>query len=185
MFAKSFLFFMGVYLVLGHPHSCEKTQPENIKHIALQKQIGKDHDTLKAFARSLFFHKDSEVIHLLFKGFFGAYQLTPRPHKGILLLDQEKRVFGAYSLDMDDNGKELIGNLYSGIPFDDNRWSTHKILTLYRVDPDHPMGRRCTEIAFPVKTENQLLGWVLFQMDMDILREHYDTQEETLRRLKF
>ena len=59
-----------------------------------------------------------------------------------------------------------------------------KTLVLYRADQEYPMGHRAVEVAFEIEKENQPLGWLLFQMNMDTLRKNYSLTEDDLRRFQ-
>ena len=61
----------------------------------------------------------------------------------------------------------------------------HRVLTLYRADKDHPMGKKGTEIAFELKQGDQLLGWLIFQLDMERLKKNYGLDLDNLRKLRF
>ena len=59
------------------------------------------------------------------------------------------------------------------------------MLTLYRVDKDHPMGHKGIEITFEMNKDDHFLGWLVFQMDMDLLGQEYGIDEEGLKRFQF
>ena len=45
--------------------------------------------------------------------------------------------------------------------------ATHKILTLFRADKDHPMGAKGVEIAYEIHQENgEITNWLIFQLEM-------------------
>ena len=79
----------------------------------------------------------------------------------------------------------MIGISYAGIQYKGSEESLHKVLTLYRVDKDHPMGKKSTEITFEISKDNSFLGWVVFQMDMELLEREYSINEEDLEKLQF
>ncbi|MFO7461525.1 MAG: hypothetical protein R6X07_12980, partial [Desulfatiglandales bacterium] len=106
------------------------------------------------------------------------------PYTGLVLLDSEKRVFDSVSIKPGAETGALIGNSYSGIPFQGGEQSLFRILSLYRPDAEHPMGRKGVEVAFEMAKEGRRLGWLLFQMDMKALGENFDIDEEGLKRLQ-
>ena len=59
------------------------------------------------------------------------------------------------------------------------------MLTLYRADEDHPMGSQGVEVAFEMKKDDQFVGWLVFQMDVDLIRDVYGVDEEGLKKLRF
>ena len=80
----------------------------------------------------------------------------------------------------------MIGSSYAGIEFQDSEKSSHhKVLTLFRVDKNHPMGRKGIEIAFEIEKGGTSLGWLIFQMDVDTLKQKFEIDEETLKRFQF
>ena len=76
----------------------------------------------------------------------------------------------------------MLGSSYAGIAFQGSEKSLHKVLTLYRADKEHPMGHKGIEIAFEIDKNNQLLGWLIFQMDMDMMKEVYVIDEEGFKK---
>jgi len=106
-------------------------------------------------------------------------------YSGILLLGQDKKVHNAYYGDMERKGQEIIGNSYGGITFQNIEASSHKVLTLYRADGKSPMGCKCVEIAFEMRKGDVLLGWLLFQMDMEQLEKAFNIKEEALKKFRF
>ncbi len=79
----------------------------------------------------------------------------------------------------------MVGSSYSDIDFQGSERSVHRILVLYRTDQDHPMGQRAVEVAFELKKDGTLQGWLLFQMDLDCLKDSYGVEEHDLRTFQF
>ena len=119
------------------------------------------------------------------EAFFSVQNADMTPYAGLVLLNKDKVVFDAYSIKADNDVEKIIGNNYAGIEFKGNEGSLHKVLTLYRAGKDHPMGKRCLEIAFEVKRDGNLLGWLIFQIDEDQLKRVYRINEEELREFRF
>ncbi|MEJ2656023.1 MAG: hypothetical protein P8012_02365 [Desulfobacterales bacterium] len=67
----------------------------------------------------------------------------------------------------------MIDSNYAGIEFQGDENALQRILTLYRMDKDHPMGRKCVEIAFNINKNNRRIGWLIFQMDLHRLKTNY------------
>ena len=81
--------------------------------------------------------------------------------------------------------ERFLGQYYRGIPFEPNKDSRHYVLTLYRLDDAHPLGKEEIEVAFPIEKEGDLLGYLVFQMNEGLLTEHYRMDEEALKALVF
>jgi hypothetical protein len=79
----------------------------------------------------------------------------------------------------------MIGSSYAAIDFQGSEDSLHKVLTVYRTDKNHPMGKKGTEIAFELYIDNIFKGWLVFQMDMDALADTYGIDENNLKNLQF
>jgi hypothetical protein len=47
------------------------------------------------------------------------------------------------------------------------------------------MGARGVEVAFEMKKDDQFVGWMVFQMDVDLIRDVYGVDEEGLKKLRF
>jgi hypothetical protein len=47
------------------------------------------------------------------------------------------------------------------------------------------MGYKGIEIAFEVKKDDQSLGWLIFQLDTDVLHKEYGLDEEGLKKFQF
>lgn len=119
------------------------------------------------------------------KEFFNIQETALIPYTGLVLLDRNKKVFDAYSLKMDTETLEMAGSSYAGIEFRGSERSLHRVLSLYRADKDHPMGSKGIEIAFELNKDNQFLGWLVFQMNVDLLAKRYGLDEETLKKFQF
>jgi hypothetical protein len=46
------------------------------------------------------------------------------------------------------------------------------------------MGRKGIEVAFEMTKENQITGWLIFQMDIELL-DKYGINENTLKKFRF
>jgi hypothetical protein len=74
----------------------------------------------------------------------------------------------------------VVGNTYEGITFQNIGGSIHNMLTVYHVTPGHPTGEKSIELAFELWRGEVFLGWVVFQMDMERLKQEFEMNEETL-----
>jgi hypothetical protein len=120
------------------------------------------------------------------KDFFDIQENEESPYLGLVLLDENLMVFDAYSIKEGATTRsQMIGNSYSGIEFKGDETSLHRVLTLYRTDKDHPMGRKGLEVAFEMSEDNQLTGWLIFQMDPELLNNVYGVNEEDIEKFRF
>jgi hypothetical protein len=151
----------------------------------LQHRMAEDQRALKALITESFVSGNREKIHEQLEQFFRERKGLDLPYTGVLLLGPGKRVFAAYSSASDTDTKPRIGSSYSGIDFEGNDDSLHKVLTLYRVEAEHPMGRKGIEMAFEMEKDRQFLSWLVFQMDTALLENEYHLDEEGLQRFHF
>ena len=79
----------------------------------------------------------------------------------------------------------MIGGSYNAIDFQGSENSPHKVLTLYRADKNYPMGKKGVEIAFELYRGDQMLGWLIFQLDLDFLSRTHGIDAEDLKQFQF
>jgi hypothetical protein len=150
----------------------------------LKNLLAKDYVLLKSLLSNHFAAGDAPKTSQLMKEFFGLQEAASMPYTGLVLLDKDKKVFNAYS-SVSQSPDNIIGSSYAGIEFRGPENSIHKVLGLYRATKDHPMGSRGVEMAFEMQWGDQLLGWLVFQMDIEKLAKTYKLDEETLQRFHF
>jgi PAS domain S-box-containing protein len=180
----SFL-LLGVFVAavfLGYPYFSKGVQSVDLRKEELRNEIARDYLLLKSLLIQPFEDRNRSETTRVMKDFFGMQSETKSPYKGVVLLDQDKSVFDAYS---PSGPAANVGSSYGGIAFQGSEESLHSVLLLYRTDETHPMGKRGLEIAFELKGEGRTLGWLLFQMDMACLNDSYGVTEEDLRRFQF
>jgi PAS domain S-box-containing protein len=180
-----FLCLTAAFAFVAYPRFVENAQITDIKHQALRDQIAKDQLLLTSLLVDPFYRGDSDRTTQIMKEFMEIQQKNRTLYSGILLLGQDKKVHNAYYGDMERKGQEIIGNSYGGITFQNIEASSHKVLTLYRADGKSPMGCKCVEIAFEMRKGDVLLGWLLFQMDMEQLEKAFNIKEEALKKFRF
>ena len=151
----------------------------------LKNQIAKDYLLLKSLLTEPFEAQDRSKTSQLLKDFFIVQETTLIPYTGLVLLNKEKKVFNAHSIVSDIDVQKMVGSSYAGIEFQDSEKSSHKILTLFRVDKDHPMGSKGIEIAFEIKKDDRFLGWLILQMDVDLLKQKFGIDEKVLKKFQF
>jgi len=173
-------------VLFGYPYFTKGYLPVDTQKQELKNQLAKDFMLLRSVLAEPFAAGDRERTSGHMRKFFDVQDMDVTPYKGLVLLNGDKRVFDAYSVHLEDEElEEMVGDSYAGIPFQGPDDSAHKVLTLYRVTREHPMGHRGIEVAFEMRRNGRFLGWLLFQMDPEKLRKHYDLDENGLARFRF
>ncbi len=173
------LFFAYPYLNKGH-------LPMDVKKQELKNQLGKDFMLLRSLLGEAFEARDRSGTSSIMREFFQIQEGDVTPYRGLILLDDEKRVFDVYSTLMDPEEMDgMIGNSYAGITFRGSDESIHRVLTLYRMTREHPMGYRGLEVAFKFERNDGFVGWLLFQMNSEIIKDVYGVDEDILARFRF
>lgn len=165
------------------PRVLHQREITGFKQQLLCDRLAKDYLFLKSLLGPHFLSRDMDAIAAVMQNFF-KMQGDLAPYTGILLLDPEKKVFGAYTRAPSNTGAPPVGGSYADIPFEKAPDSIHRVLTVYRVDPENPMGRKGLEVAFQIRRQNRSLDWLLFQMDMRRLEEEFEADEKTLKSLR-
>lgn len=172
-------------IFLGYPYYSKGHQSVNLHQRELRNLLAKDYFLLNSWLADLPGGQGTAAIGRVLRHFFHIQQPNSIPYTGLVLLDQDKKVIAAYSVRPDSTAGDMTGSSYGAIDFRGSKDSLHKILTLYRTDKDHPMGKKGIEIAFELYKDNALTGWLVFQMDMDSLADTYGMNETNLINLHF
>ena len=172
---------LGV-VVFGRPHFSQGFQSVDEKKLAFRNELAKDYVLLKSLLLNHFAAADRQKTRQLMKEYFSIQNQSAIPYTGLVLLDDNKEVFDAYSRTAPN--KNMVGESYAGIAFRGDDTSIHKVLTLYRVDEKNPMGMKGLEISFPLHFGQRPIGWLVFQMDMELLRETYDLDAIELENIR-
>jgi hypothetical protein len=106
------------------------------------------------------------------------------PYRGFVLLDSGKKARYALMRDKASEDTDLIGSSYAGILINP-RDSAHTVLTLYRVTRHNPMGKRSVEVAFVIRSAGIETGWIVFVMDMALVRDKFNLDEKDLKAMQF
>lgn len=167
-----------------YPYFLGGRQTMDSRKKALRDQLAKDHLLLKSLLAEPMMNKERKKTHALMKEFFDI-QTARQPYTGLILIDDEKKVFDALSADVSAQTLKMVGNSYEGIEFQGNSKSLHKVLVVYRVSKDQPMGEKGLEMAFEMKKNSRLLGWLVFQMNVDLLFREYNIDENDLKKFHF
>ncbi len=169
----------------GYPYFAKGYRSTDVKKQELRNQLSKDCFFLRSLLTDAFLAGNRLKTSQLMKQFFDIQDTSTVPYTGLVLLDEDKEVFDAYSIIVAGDASAMVGSSYALVDFEGSERSLHKVLTLYRKDKDHPMGYKGIEIAFEVKKDNQSLGWLIFQLDTDVLGKEYGLDEEGLKKFQF
>jgi len=174
LFPSLILLFITVIGVFwGHSHLSKKPQIMNVNHLELKNRLSKDFLLLKSMLAKPFETGDRSKTNRLMKNFLDIQKSDNVPYNGLVLLDNNKKVFDAYSKNTGTNISPTIESSYKGIDFEDGKNSIHSVLTLYRADKNHPMGQKSIEIAYEMNKNKRRIGWLIFQLDLHRLKKDY------------
>ena len=176
---------LGAALFFGIPYIQKSRQSQDATKSGLQNQLAKDYFLLRSLLMDDFQQGDEKRITAIMRNFFDAQEVASAPYTGMILMDPSKRVLYAYSIRAGRDMGALVGSTYAGIEFEGDDDSLHRVLTLYRADQGHPMGDKGIEIAFVMEKDDELLGWLIFQMDVDRLARTYGVDEDVLKQFEF
>ena len=169
----------------GYPYFAKGYRSTDVKKQELRNQLAKDYFFLRSLLTDEFLADNRLKTSQWMKDFFDIQDTSTVPYTGLVLLDKDKEVFDACSIIMAADASEMVGSSYALVDFEGSERSLHKVLTVYRKDKDHPMGFKGIEIAFEVKTDSHPLGWLIFQLDTDVLGKAYGLDEEGLKKFQF
>jgi hypothetical protein len=179
------LVLLSVIVLAGYPYVSKRYRAISVKEQELKDQLAKDYLLLRSLLSEHLKAGDREKTSQLLQQVLKFQHASTIPYTGVVLLDRDKKVFDAYSEKMGREAMKMVGTTYAGIEFQGDESSFHRVLSLYRADPDHPMGTRGVEVAFEIKEGGQPLGWMVFQMDIDLLQDVYGVDEAGLKELRF
>ena len=180
-----FLALLSAAIFFGYPYFSRGYLTMDAKKLELKNQLAKDYLLLKSLLSEYFAETNRSKAGEVLKDVFDLQATGAIPYTGVVLLDQDKKVFCAYSIKMGTEAVKMAGSSYADIEFEGSENSLHRVLTPYRTAKDHPMGYKGIELAFEMKKENQLVGWLIFQMDVDLLKKVYDLDEVSLKKFEF
>ena len=184
-FSILLLFLSMGTIFFGYSHFSRDPQTVSIKQEGLRNQLGKDYLLLKSLLIDHFLTPESEKAKAIVKDFFNIQTPGEIPYKGLLFLDRDKMVMDYYPVDESIDVTSMINRSYAGINFHNDENPLYSILTLYHTDKNHPMGEKGVEVAFEMKKEGNPMGWLVFQMNMSLLRKKYGIDEEGLKEFLF
>jgi PAS domain S-box-containing protein len=172
-------------IFLGYPYYSKGHQAIDLRQKELRNLLAKDYFLLNSWLVDQVGSQNTEAISRVLQQFFNIQQTTAIPYTGLVLLDKDRKVVNAYSTKADISAGEMIGSSYAAIEFQGSEDSLHKVLTVYRTEKDHPMGKKGIEIAFELYKDKAFMGWLVFQMDMDSLKDTYGVDDKNLKKLQF
>ncbi len=177
------LYFAGT--LLGMPYFLQGYEQAEVPRHELRNQLAKDFFLLHSMLDKHFAPPDRAATHPLLQKFVAIQEKKAIPYSALILLDKDKRVFDALVVKGGADADSMLGNTYARLHFQGRPDSVHKVLTGYRKDASHPSSYRVVELAFAVGDRDQPRGWIVFQMDMDMLRQVYKLDEEALKKFRF
>jgi PAS domain S-box-containing protein len=177
--------FLTATIFLGYPYYSKGHQAADLRQNELSNLLAKDYFLLNSWLADPLGGHNTEAPSQVMQQFFNIQQTTAIPYTGLVLLDKDKKVVNAYSTKSDISAGDMTGNSYAAIEFQGSEDSLHKVLTVYRTEKDHPMGKKGTEIAFELYKDKTFVGWLVFQMDMDSLTDTYGIDVKNLKNLQF
>jgi len=172
-------------IFFGYPYFSKGYSITDTQKKDLEDDLVVDYRLLRSLLLEPFRAKDLQKTTEVMKRFFDAQKGVKIPFTGLALLGKDKRVFDAYSVLPGTAAKATIGSSYSAINLGESDGAPYKVLTLYREHKDHPMGIRHTEIAFSLHDGDVITGWLIFQMNMELLKSKYNATEKDLRAFRF
>ena len=172
-------------IYLGYPYYSKGHQAVDLRQKELRNLLAKDYFLLNSWLAEQPGVQNAQAISRAMQRFFNLQQAAAIPYTGLVLLDKNRKVVNAYSTKADISGVDMIGSSYVAIEFEGSADSLHKVLTVYRTEKDHPMGKKGTEVAFELYRDRAFVGWLIFQMDMDALADTYGIDDKNLKKLQF
>ena len=170
--------------LLGYPYFVRGYKTAALEKSGLRNQLAKDYVAIRAIIEK---NLDKPVvIQKLLKKFFDLQDADGLTYEGVVVLGKEKQVISAYSIEYGKDSIEHVGKTYAHITFmSDDEDSLHRVLVLYRKTPANPSGKQGVEIAFKMIKDGDIIGWLIFQMDYEKLKEVYGIKIDDLKRLYF
>ena len=177
--------FLTAMLFLGYPYYSKGHQAVDLRQKELSNLLAKDYFLLNSWLSEYLGKENKNAIRQAMQKLFNIPHTTTIPYTGLVLLDKDRKVVSAYSTKADISADAMIGSSYAAIEFQGSEDSLHKVLTVYRTEKGHPMGKKGTEIAFELYKDKTFVGWLVFQMDMDSLTNTYGIDVKNLKNLQF
>jgi PAS domain S-box-containing protein len=174
---------LAAILFWYYPYLRKGSQLMDRRKLALREKIENDRTMLSSLLGKPLGVHDRTRAGLVLADFFGKQAGKESPYKGILLLGSDKIVFAACG--SAETTAHSIGSTYAGVVFSPRPGSTHFLLTLFWADEAHPMGVKSVELAFEMKRGGVTVGWLIFRMDMHVLKKDFGIEENDLKNFRF
>ena len=168
----------------GYPYVAKDFQTRSLKQKLMQDYLAKDFFVLKSLLGEPLAGGNHLKTKTIMKNFLLFQQKTTRIYTGLVLLDEQRIVVDASSLEPEADINAMIGSSYADIEFTGSETSRHRVLTVYRADKNHSMGKQRVEIAYELKQNEESIGWLIFQMDMDQVKKNLDLDLADLTKLQ-
>jgi PAS domain S-box-containing protein len=184
----SILILLGLIsttLLISYPYFLKGYQSASARQMQLRNHLAKDYHLLMSLLQDPIERGSRSDIRQVMKNFFAIQKITSLPYSGLILLDGDKNVVEAYSINPISTTAVTTGSSYEDIKFHGRQDSLHKVLTVYRSDKNHPMGKKGIELAFELHRDDIFLGWLLFQMDVEELEADYGLDAKQLEDFQF
>ena len=172
-------------MLLGYPYFSKGYKITDSRKRQFRDDLSVTFKMLQSFLGEPFQARDKAKTKHIIKGFLDVQKGVSIPYNGLVLLDENKKVFEAYSILPGFDADRMVNSSYSGIPFDQSANRPYSVLTLYRVSKQNPMGSKAIEMAFEMEKDGVFLGWLIFQVDDEKLKEEYNVDEDDLKHLPF
>ncbi len=173
-------------LAFWQPHLFTNAQALDSRQQSLRNQLARDYLLLQDQLEQVMARGQRDKALAVLAGFLaGQDKQAQPPFLGLVLLDKAKEVLGGLTLDGQPLTRHELGATYAHIRFQGDEKSVHRLLSLYRQDKAHPQGRRDLELAFELMNGQELVGWLVFQLDPQTLKKRFDLDEEGLKALRF
>jgi PAS domain S-box-containing protein len=167
------------------PYFKDRHRISDIQNQALRDRIGNDYILLQSLTSAALAERDTPTIHRVINEFGRLRRESTDPYLGLVILNDDKRVVAAYSIREQRIKPEMVGSSYADISFEPLQNSSHRVLSLYWSNERTGFGQKAIELAFEIKHDDRLAGWLIFQMNMEILTREYAVDEAVLRRYAF
>ena len=177
------LFTVGI--LFGYPYFSKGYKITDSRKRQFRDDLSVTFKMLESFLADPLRTGDRAKTKQIIKGFLDVQKGISIPYNGLILLDENKKVFEAYATLPGFDAEKMVNSSYSGISFDQSANRPYSVLTLYRATKQNPMGSKAVEMAFEIKKDGVFLGWLVFQVDLEKLKEKYNVNEDDLKHLPF
>ena len=179
------LALFGAGILFGYPYFSKGYQITDSRKRQFRDDLLVTFKMLESFLAEPLKTGDRAKIRQVIKGFLDVQKGISIPYNGLILLDENKKVFASYTTLPGFDAEKMVNSSYSGIRFDQSADRPYSVLTLYRATKENPMGTKATEMAFKMEKEGAFVGWLVFQVDLEKLKEKYNVDEDDLKHLPF